>query len=144
MPVLINPRYERFAQELAKGETGDAAYVAAGYAKNRCNAARLKSNETIQNRIKELTIGVAQRAEITVDLLIGYLHEARILAAKTNQPNAIVAAVKEMGILSGKRIEKHENTNRNISEMSDDDLAAIAATGRRDAPAETPPSPRTH
>ena len=28
MPVLPNPRHERFAQELAKGKSADAAYVA--------------------------------------------------------------------------------------------------------------------
>ena len=31
MPTLQNPRHERFAQELATGQTADAAYVLAGY-----------------------------------------------------------------------------------------------------------------
>ena len=44
VPTLHNPRHERFAQELAAGDTADAAYVLAGYQENRSNAARLNAN----------------------------------------------------------------------------------------------------
>jgi hypothetical protein len=55
MPVLPNARHERFAQNLAAGMTGDAAYEAAGFAPNRHNASRLKTTETVRNRVAELT-----------------------------------------------------------------------------------------
>ena len=45
MGELTNPRYERFAQELAAGNTADGAYEAAGYRRHRGNAARLSANE---------------------------------------------------------------------------------------------------
>jgi hypothetical protein len=48
MGELDNPKYERFAQELAAGKT--AAYEAAGYRKHRGNAARLSANERAVNR----------------------------------------------------------------------------------------------
>jgi hypothetical protein len=35
MRELSNPKYERFAQELAAGKTADAAYETAGYRKHR-------------------------------------------------------------------------------------------------------------
>jgi phage terminase small subunit len=35
MPVLSNPKHERFAQELAKGKTADEAYQLAGCKPNR-------------------------------------------------------------------------------------------------------------
>ncbi len=54
MPVLSNPRHERFAQELAKGATNDQAYVAAGYAANRGNACSLKAKQHIQKRVAEI------------------------------------------------------------------------------------------
>lgn len=57
MPVLSNARWERFAQELAKGKTADAAYVEAGFKKNRHNASTLKQRETISNRVAELLAG---------------------------------------------------------------------------------------
>jgi phage terminase small subunit len=34
VPVLSNPKHERFAQELAKGSSASAAYVVAGYSKS--------------------------------------------------------------------------------------------------------------
>lgn len=54
MPVLANPRHERFAQELAKGSTADEAYKLAGYAGNRGNATTLKHKQSIQSRVTEL------------------------------------------------------------------------------------------
>ena len=66
MPVLSNSRHERFAQELAKGETADAAYVTAGFKANRGNATRLKANESVVARVAEIQGKAATRAEITV------------------------------------------------------------------------------
>ena len=70
MSVLSNPRHERFAQERAKGQTVDAAYVEAGFKANRGNAARLNANESIQRRIAELQRGGAVRAEVTVERVV--------------------------------------------------------------------------
>lgn len=61
MPVLSNPRHERFAQELAKGKSAAEAYVIAGYEKNTGNASTLKSQESISNRVNEL---LAERDEM--------------------------------------------------------------------------------
>jgi adenosyl cobinamide kinase/adenosyl cobinamide phosphate guanylyltransferase len=51
---LKNARHERFAQELAKGSTSDAAYIAAGFKANRGNATRLKANESVFDRVQEI------------------------------------------------------------------------------------------
>lgn len=64
---LKNARHERFAQELAKGATADAAYIAAGFKPNRHNAARLKPNETIVARLKELQSKAAEKSVVTVE-----------------------------------------------------------------------------
>ena len=47
MPALSNPRYERFVQELAKGETAERAYANAGYKFNPGNASTLKINQMV-------------------------------------------------------------------------------------------------
>ena len=54
MPVLQNQRWERFARGLASGKTGDAAYIEAGYKRNKDNASRLKAKESISARVREL------------------------------------------------------------------------------------------
>lgn len=54
MPILRNPRHERFAQELAQGKSATEAYVNAGFSHNPGNAGRLKTNENVKNRIEEI------------------------------------------------------------------------------------------
>lgn len=66
MPVLPNQKHERFAQALALGKSADEAYVSAGYKANRGNAATLKANQSILDRVSELTSKGAERAEIDV------------------------------------------------------------------------------
>src|SRR3954447_11576686 len=65
MSTLSNPKWERFAQARAGGETATAAYVSAGYRPNDSNAARLNGNERVRARIAELQEDKARRmAEI--------------------------------------------------------------------------------
>lgn len=61
MAVLPNAKHERFAQELANGKTATEAYVAAGYKANRGNAATLKQDQSISNRVAEI---LAERENI--------------------------------------------------------------------------------
>jgi hypothetical protein len=63
MPILQNPRHERFAQELAKGKTADEAYAAAGYKPDRGPASGLAANGNIRARVAELqAIGAEEAA----------------------------------------------------------------------------------
>lgn len=48
---LENPRYERFACELAKGSSQYVAYHEAGFTPNRGNATRLNANESVKARV---------------------------------------------------------------------------------------------
>lgn len=136
MPILTNPRYERFAQELAAGKTADEAYVSAGFKKNRGNASRLKADESILKRIEELReraqVAASSSLNITLQWLEEKAEEARQLAMQQGQPSAAVAAIKELGVLSGLRVEKRENTNRNANDLTDDELADIARRGSGD------------
>jgi hypothetical protein len=54
MPVLSNPRHERFAQELAKGGSQIAAYENAGYKPDRGAASNLSAKPYISQRVAEL------------------------------------------------------------------------------------------
>lgn len=54
MAALKNQRYELFAQALMKGLPASRAYIEAGYKPSEGNAARLKANEKVQERLAEL------------------------------------------------------------------------------------------
>lgn len=73
MPVLSNPKHERFAQELAQGKSASAAYEAAGFAFNTSNAARLNANERVRARVAELLHAGAERAGVTIDRIVAEL-----------------------------------------------------------------------
>lgn len=60
VPVLPNSRHERFAQELAAGNTADKAYELAGFKQNRGNAASLKAKEHIATRVESILNDRAQ------------------------------------------------------------------------------------
>ncbi len=128
MPVLSNPRWERFAQARAKGKTATEAYEIAGFKPSDANAAHLSARPEIQGRIQELTGKAAERAVVTVESLIREVDEARELAMAINQPAAAIAAIKEKGVLSGKRVERSEQglpgEFAELDGMSTDELRA--------------------
>jgi hypothetical protein len=64
MPILPNHKHELFAQGLAKGLSADAAYQAAGYKRDRGNAARLTANDSIQKRVAEIQGKAAEKAMV--------------------------------------------------------------------------------
>lgn len=106
MPILDNHKHERFAQALAQGMSADAAYQEAGYSANMGNASRLKGNEKVMKRVAELQASAADGAEITLQWLIkqavGIVEDAR----NDKSHAAAVAALKEVGTLSGLRVER--------------------------------------
>ena len=112
MPVLRNPRWENFAQELAKGRSAAEAYVLAGYKANDGNCIRLKGNERVLSRVNELVertaANAAARAEVTVVSLLNELEEVRKLAAEINQPSAAVAASLGKAKVAGLIVERKE------------------------------------
>lgn len=91
MPVLKNPKWELFAQELAKGTTADEAYQLAGYKPNRGNAATLKQNQSILDRVNALlaerekmhgqsTSKAIERAALTKEWVITRLMDNALVA----------------------------------------------------------------
>lgn len=114
MPAIRNPRYERFAQGIAKGKSQHDAYIYAGYAPNqkakdvRSNAGSLARKPEIAARVAELQAKQAQRIGITVDDLIVELQEMLALAKRVKQPAAGVGAILAKGKLLGLIVDKAE------------------------------------
>ena len=128
MPALKNPRHERFAQALAKGKTASEAYKEAGYAPNRGNCIRLKDNESVRKRLAELQEPIAKKAQITLARLLEMAEAVYDAAKAAGQNAAAIAAVKELGVLSGERVERRENgAPGEFEAMTDHDLDAFIA-----------------
>lgn len=109
MPALSNPKWEAFAQGLAKGKSSDKAYTDAGYTPNRGNATRLKANEAVTSRLNELLERAAVRTEITTAKLTEMLMEDRRLAHQVGQAGAAVSAGVAIGKLYGLFIDRSIN-----------------------------------
>jgi hypothetical protein len=72
---LKNQRRELFAQALARGNATNDAYAEAGFSANRGNAARLKANEDILVRVRELQEKAEKRFYLTKQYVIDALIE---------------------------------------------------------------------
>lgn len=114
---LRNPRYERFAQGIAKGKSQHDAYIYAGYAPNqkakdvRSNAGNLARRPEIAARVAELQAKQAQRIGITVDDLLVELQEMLSLAKRVKNPSAGVGAILAKGKLLGLITDKVETAD---------------------------------
>lgn len=115
MTALSNPKHERFAQELAKGKTATEAYVIAGYKPNDGNAATLKGNQRILDRMSEIQDRAVIRTAITIASLMEEAAEIQAAALKANQHSAAVAALTAKAKLAGLWVEKSENENVNTN-----------------------------
>lgn len=63
MPVLRDPKREKFAQLLARGLGATEAYERAGYHRNSGNAATMRKRKDVQERVDEIQKGFAQSSK---------------------------------------------------------------------------------
>ncbi|WP_234825350.1 hypothetical protein [Agrobacterium pusense] len=136
MPVLKNARHETFAQGLAKGLTADEAYQKAGFKPNRGNAATLKANQSVLDRVAEIQGKAAAKAGVTIQSLTDELEQARGIAIAEKQSSAAVAATMGKAKLHGLGVE-HKRvsgsfqlitlTQEQIGKLTPDERTALAA-----------------
>ena len=138
MPVLKNQRHERFAQELAKGQSASAAYAASGYKPHQGNASTLRSNQEILDRVVELQGQMAERTiektAITRDKVIAEL--ARIAFADISMDDAQIkdkrAALVNIAQIEGMIVEKHEHGRAgDFANLPEAELARLLAEQAR-------------
>jgi len=114
--MLSNPRHERFAAFLAEGQSASDAYVAAGY--KATTSARfgahslLQRHPEIKERATQILTETAERAAkttlITKEKLIDMALKLHERAFETGQLAAGGTALRELGVLTGHRIERSE------------------------------------
>ena len=125
---------EIFAQAIASGASPeDAARIAkyrdcpsfAGSARKRAGRA------DVRTRVADIQAETAERNDITRDSLIAQCQRVYELALREKQCAAAISAIKEIGILSGKRIERVEQGEPGdfalIDQLSPDELRAFIA-----------------
>jgi hypothetical protein len=118
MPALDNPKWERFAQELAKGKTQAEAYANAGYKPSEPNASRLTSNDKVQARISELMERAAIRAEISIAAVTESLLRIAEKAEKLGEAsglNVAKSAWMDAAKVNGLIVERSESQNVNTN-----------------------------
>jgi phage terminase small subunit len=128
MPALTNPRQELFVLKLVEGMSQLSAYDAAGFTADRRAASRLFLMPHIAARRAELLAEVAAESCVTAGQLIEMAKAAYELAMAEKQVTAAVAAIREIGVLAGVRVEKRATTLRAVNDLSDEELMAIASS----------------
>jgi phage terminase small subunit len=147
MPVLGDQRQELFAQEIAKGKTGEAALVAAGYKPNRSAASRLLTDVNVSARVRELKEAAAEKAVLTQSWVIERLmknaersmqreavldEDGKPLGEYRYDGNVANRALELLGKELGMFVDRSENVNINhdVSDqpLNDDEWAAEHAT----------------
>lgn len=122
MPALKNARHERFAQEIAKGVTADAAYVSAGYCENRHNAAALARQQHISTRVGEIQERGAIRAEVTIATLTADLLRLRDKGEALSDAAGLSVArnsVMDIAKLNGLVIDKSLTAATSVDDLLD-------------------------
>ena len=114
MPILKNPRHEKFALALSEGKSATEAYIVAGYKPCRQNAARLTTNDDIKHRLAELQTATANKAAITIQSICAELDEANLVAKERGQAAAMVSASTLRAKLAGLLRDRVEISNPDL------------------------------
>ena len=123
MPILTNPRHEKFAQLLAQGRTEYEAYELCHYKPHRGNPCKLARK--VADRVEEITREAARRTVINKEYLIEKSEELRAQGMKSGQLAAAGTAIRELGVLTGHRVERAEiGGPGEFDHLSDDELLA--------------------
>jgi phage terminase small subunit len=119
MPILSNPKHERFAQELANGVSATEAYERAGFARNRVSAHRLKQKPNIGERVGELlkqrehinAQATAKAIEITALTKEWVIERLMSFAKCADKDAASVRALELLGKELGMFVDRHADVS---------------------------------
>jgi hypothetical protein len=139
MPQLHNIKHEKFCKSIVvDGLSAPNAYEAAGFIRSRQNAHKLLQRHDVKLRIDELRTeqeevhaegrrAAVEKAAITLEALIEQAQEIQRLAIQDKVYGAGVSALREVGVLTGYRVERQLSKAQvqqvgSIEELSDEDL----------------------
>jgi hypothetical protein len=119
MSALKNARHERFAQEIANGQSPVAAYETAGFKADFRNAKRLRERPEVGQRIDAILTEREKRAAASIERAIertaitkadvlAMLMDDRKLAREKGQASAAIRAAELLGKELGMFIDRRE------------------------------------
>jgi hypothetical protein len=122
MPILKNPRHEKFAREYVKIGIGAEAYRRAyprahPISTARVSASQLLTKPNIASRTTELRQAIAKRADITEDKILTDYQAALDLAKTQEKPDSIVNAATAQAKLVGLYKDRIVNEPNEIDQM---------------------------
>jgi phage terminase small subunit len=151
MPVLRNPKHEKFAHSIARGVSTLDAYTSAGYSAQGAyqSAHRLLKNAEVCSRIAEIQGNIAQaineKTAISKSWVLEALrenyeramqHEAVLdregepTGEYTYQGNVANKALELIGKELGMFVDRKDiRISKPIEELTDDELAGLVAVG---------------
>jgi phage terminase small subunit len=108
----LTPKQQRFVQEYLVDGNATRAATAAGYSAKTAysQGQRLLKNVEISAALKQGKQKTAQKLEITREKLMQMAIDVYTEAMQCGQLSAANGALKELGVLSGERVEKQETT----------------------------------
>lgn len=116
-----------FVDGVLAGKSALQAYKDAGYSAHsaEANAFRLMDHDGVKAAIDGVRVKSAEKAEITLEWLLQQGKDILVAAMHEGSHSAAVGALKEVGVLSGLRVERSERTNKNmqsLDELSTEDI----------------------
>ena len=128
MPVLKNGKHEKFVKEIFIDNKNNADAYRAVYGEQQsvfaasASANRLLKSDKIMARVAELQAQVAEKHQITVEVMIERLERAAANATADKQHGAVVSALTAQAKLAGLWVDRAENLNGNYA-ISDKPLS---------------------
>jgi hypothetical protein len=108
--IRLSPRQRKFVNALLEGKSGQAAMLTAGYSRGTAmkNAARLQRTEGVSRALAEARARLADQVELTAEIVLARLEEARQLALVCDPPqcHAAVAAAVAQARICGLVVER--------------------------------------
>jgi hypothetical protein len=133
----------KFARELAAGSKPREAAIAAGYPPGSCfdgNARKRAGRDDVKRMVAEFRAPIAEKLDITLEWLIEENLELYRLARAAGQIRDAREGLKELGVLSGKRVERSEHGEPgDFERMSDEELRENLTERARALGFEPPP-----
>lgn len=135
-PKGLTPKRERFAQLVAAGKTGAAAYRKAFAVRKGTkpdtihqSASRLLSDPKVAARVAALREPVVQKTRITLESHLHDLKKLRDRADQKGQFSAAISAEVARGKASGVHVEHHRHTGvigtYDLSNLTDEQLGVL-------------------
>ena len=135
MGILANQKHEMFAQLIAGGSSNVDAFEKAGYPRHNANASRLRLNERVDRRIRELgsqragavqiaALSAAEKAGVDQFWVMRNLRTNAVMAMRRNDRAAATRCIELIGKHLGMFVDKKQ-IDINVVDDSDEYLRQL-------------------